>query len=47
MSYKTTWKSLPTLPSRCPVCDDRRSDKAAIATHNILAAAIGCRRYPK
>ena len=46
MAYKRTWKLLQDLPARCPVCDDRRSDKAAIATHNVLASALGCRAYP-
>ena len=47
MAYKTTWKLLPDLPRRCPVCDDQRTDKAAVATHNIIAATTGCRAYPK
>jgi hypothetical protein len=31
---------------RCPVCDDGRTDLAAIKTHNILCAEFGERSYP-
>lgn len=31
---------------RCPVCDDGRTDEAAIKTHNILCAEFGERSYP-
>ena len=44
MAYKLTFKTLD-LPKRCPVCAEGRKDAAAIATHNVMAAAIGCRVY--
>lgn len=46
MTYKKSWKNISDLPIRCPVCDDKRSDSAAIAIHNVLASALGCRAYP-
>jgi hypothetical protein len=35
------------VPRICPVCDEGRRDAAAIASHNIIAAARGCRSYPE
>lgn len=46
MSYTHTRLKPFGLPRRCPVCDDRRTDAAAVATHNAQAASTGCRRYP-
>lgn len=46
MTYRLTFKTLD-LPRKCPVCDERRTDAAAIATHNIIASATGCRAYPE
>ena len=46
MAYKLTFKTLD-LPRLCPVCDEKRKDAAAVATHNVIASTIGCRRYPK
>lgn len=31
---------------RCPVCDEGRTDEAAIRTHNLLVAQFGERSYP-
>lgn len=47
MAYKTTWTKLSDLPRQCPVCDHKRTDAAAVATHNIIAATTGCRAYPR
>lgn len=47
MPYKKLWVDPLALPRKCPVCDERRTDPAAVATHNQIAASIGCRRYPK
>lgn len=47
MAYKTTWKLLPDVPTRCPVCQDKRTDAAAIHTHNLRCAQYGERSYPK
>ena len=41
-----TMKLKPTtLPTRCPVCDDKFSGPQAIKLHNELASATGCRSY--
>lgn len=47
MAYKKTYRDLSDLPTRCPTCDDKRTDPAAVAVHNVLAAATGCRKYPQ
>ena len=47
MPYKKSWSDPLDLPRKCPVCDERRTDQAAVATHNLIASATGCRRYPK
>lgn len=46
MAYKKSWVDPLDLPTRCPVCQDKRTDAAAIAEHNIRASQTGCRRYP-
>lgn len=38
-------KPLKPLPKPCPVCIDKRMDKASIAEHNIIASQTGCRSY--
>ena len=41
-----TMKLKPTsLPTRCPVCDDKFTGPTAIKVHNEMAAATGCRSY--
>ena len=45
MTYKKSWKDISDLPSRCPVCDDKRTNAEAIALHNLIAAERGCRSY--
>lgn len=45
MTYRKGWRDLPDLPARCPVCDDKRTNAAAIALHNLIAAERGCRSY--
>lgn len=45
MTYKKSWKNISDLPSRCPVCDDKRTNAEAIALHNLIAAERGCRSY--
>jgi hypothetical protein len=40
-------KPMPSLPRLCPVCDWKRKDADAIATHNKMAATTGCRAYPQ
>lgn len=47
MSHRKGFNDQMDLLTRCPVCDERRTDPAAVATHNQIAASIGCRRYPK
>lgn len=46
MNYRKGFSKPLDLPRKCPVCDDKRSDSAAIAIHNVLASALGCRAYP-
>lgn len=45
MSYKKGWWELPNLPTRCPVCDDKRTDAEEVKVHNEIAAQRGCRSY--
>lgn len=45
MAYTHTTLKPLGLPKRCPVCSEGRTDAAAIATHNEIAAASGCRAY--
>lgn len=47
MSYVHTALKRPALPDKCAVCDNKRTDAAAIASHNVQAASTGCRRYGK
>lgn len=47
MPFKSHWRHLPDLPTRCPVCDDKRTDAAAVHTHNLIASQTGCRAYPQ
>lgn len=47
MSYRKGFNDPLDLPRKCPVCDERRTDPAAVATHNAIAASTGCRKYPE
>lgn len=47
MSYKRGWTDPLDLPTRCPVCQDKRTDAAAIHTHNLKCAKDGERAYPR
>lgn len=47
MTFRKSWRDLPDVPKRCPVCEEGRKDAAAIAVHNLSASQTGCRRYPK
>lgn len=47
MPYKKSFRDLSDLPTRCPVCVDKRTDAAAVATHNLVASQTGCRSYPQ
>ena len=46
MAYKKSWSDLPDVPTRCPVCHDKRTDADAVKIHNTKAATDGCRSYP-
>lgn len=45
MAYKKWWTDLPDVPTRCPVCVDRRVDAEAIKVHNERVARMGERSY--
>lgn len=47
MSYKRGRPDPLDLPTRCPVCTDKRTDLAAIYIHNLKCSQDGERSYPR
>lgn len=45
MSYRKSWTDLSDLPTRCPLCVDKRVDAQAVKVHNELVARTGERSY--